>query len=114
MVVSKRRESLTRPEGDATIPVRMRRSRTSVLLMLLGTGCASQATHIRAAQAEEAGGANAPSSRNPRSPARVTSLLAPQRERLIALARRFLGNTSIQVGRKKYPSDCTGFVRALF
>jgi len=82
--------------------------------MLLGTACASQATHIRADQAEEAGGANAPSSRNPRSPARVTSLLAPQRERLIALARRFLGSTSIQAGRKKYPSDCTGFVRALF
>lgn len=92
----------------------MRPSRTSVLLMLLGTGCASQATRIRADQAGEAGGANAQSSRSGRSPALDRSPSAQQRERLIALARQFLGQKSIQVGRKKYPGDCTGFVRALF
>src|SRR5713101_2789648 len=92
----------------------MRCSRTSVLLVLLGTGCASQATRIRADQAEETGGANAQSLRSGRSPARDGSFSAQQRERLIAVARKFLGQTSIQVGRKKYPGDCTGFVRALF
>jgi len=92
----------------------MRRSRTSVLLVLLGTGCASPATRLRADQAEETGAANAQGSWSGRSPTRQGSLSTPQREHLISLARKFLGQTSIQVGRKKYPADCTGFVRALF
>jgi cell wall-associated NlpC family hydrolase len=80
----------------------------------LGTGCASPATRLRADQAEETGAANAQGSRSGRSPTRQGSLSTPQREHLISLARKFLGQTSIQVGRKKYPADCTGFVRALF
>jgi hypothetical protein len=36
------------------------------------------------------------------------------REAVVDLARSLLGKTRIQLGRKRYPDDCTGLVRAVF